>query len=308
MKRLSFLCVSILTLIHGKALGEDNKNVPECVVNGIESAKYGWMPQVKDGVISLRKKIDGTDDEIVFSAPSPASSVQPKTKILVLDASNPSDISYPERITVKLGKEVLCYGDDRAENGEKKTPECIFGVTNSLIYDDEDNNSNKSAPTTGSVHLDLYDGMENRHLLLDMAEINKALSEVSDEVDKMAQLESKGKCKNSSKNGCYITTAVCEHVELPDDCFELTQLRRFRDRYLLSFDGGINDVARYYELAPLINQHLSPEKYTGLYWKYILPCAISALLGMNKFTHARYRKMVSELVSIISISTIPVTL
>lgn len=42
----------------------------------------------------------------------------------------------------------------------------------------------------------------------------------------------------SGKKGCFITTAACELRGLPDDCRELTTLRRFRDEVLLSSQEG----------------------------------------------------------------------
>lgn len=40
--------------------------------------------------------------------------------------------------------------------------------------------------------------------------------------------------------GCYITTAVCEFYGKPDDCYELTEFRKFRDEWLaLQPDGEL---------------------------------------------------------------------
>jgi hypothetical protein len=37
---------------------------------------------------------------------------------------------------------------------------------------------------------------------------------------------------------CFITTAACQMTGRADDCYELTLLRNYRDRYLLSLPGG----------------------------------------------------------------------
>lgn len=54
----------------------------------------------------------------------------------------------------------------------------------------------------------------------------------------------------SGKKGCFLTTAACELRGLPDDCHELTTLRRFRDEVLLSSREGRTLVENYYNEAP----------------------------------------------------------
>lgn len=49
---------------------------------------------------------------------------------------------------------------------------------------------------------------------------------------------------------CFITTAVCEFAGKPDDCPELTMLRRFRDQYMMQTSRGQALVRQYYEIAP----------------------------------------------------------
>ena len=52
--------------------------------------------------------------------------------------------------------------------------------------------------------------------------------------------------------GCYITTAICEEFGKPDDCYELTSFRNFRDTWLKQQPGGQNLIAQYYKTAPTI--------------------------------------------------------
>ncbi|GHU54664.1 hypothetical protein FACS1894132_09650 [Clostridia bacterium] len=54
------------------------------------------------------------------------------------------------------------------------------------------------------------------------------------------------------KSGCYITTAVCTSLEKPDDCYELTLLRNFRDTFLKNQPDGETLIKPYYEDAPRI--------------------------------------------------------
>ena len=44
---------------------------------------------------------------------------------------------------------------------------------------------------------------------------------------------------------CFITTAVCKYLGKPDDCFELTALRDFRDNWLAEQAGGAEEIHEY---------------------------------------------------------------
>jgi len=54
----------------------------------------------------------------------------------------------------------------------------------------------------------------------------------------------------STKKNCFLTTACVQARGLPDGCEELTVLRRFRDGYVRSIDGGPALIAEYYDIAP----------------------------------------------------------
>jgi hypothetical protein len=51
-------------------------------------------------------------------------------------------------------------------------------------------------------------------------------------------------------SGCYITTAACRSLGLPDDCEELVTLRWFRDNVLSATEDGRREIAEYYATAP----------------------------------------------------------
>lgn len=84
--------------------------------------------------------------------------------------------------------------------------------------------------------------------------------------------------KSSRKSkGCFITTAVCEYFGKPDDCYELTRLREFRDKWLINTSGGEELIKEYYKIAPRIvcNISLASDKdeiYSQLWNKYISIC------------------------------------
>ncbi len=76
---------------------------------------------------------------------------------------------------------------------------------------------------------------------------------------------------------CYITTAVCESLGKPDDCYELNLLREYRDQYLLTQPGGEALVQEYYDIAPTIVKRIEREAehsriYQEIWQQYLLPC------------------------------------
>lgn len=54
------------------------------------------------------------------------------------------------------------------------------------------------------------------------------------------------------EDGCFLTTACVCYAGLPDNCDELMTLRRFRDRYVFTLEGGPEILTEYYRIAPRI--------------------------------------------------------
>lgn len=99
---------------------------------------------------------------------------------------------------------------------------------------------------------------------------------------------------------CYITTAVCQSQEKPDDCYELEVLRRYRDEYLAATEEGMKQIEEYYDVAPTIVHRIDHKEdsariYDDLYRTYIMPC-ITAIEN-QKYEDCRklYHDMVEEL-------------
>lgn len=96
---------------------------------------------------------------------------------------------------------------------------------------------------------------------------------------------------------CFITTAVCTQLGLPDDCHMLNTLRKFRDDVLLNSAEGRRDVAEYYAIAPKIvsgiNQlHDAAQIYNHLYTQWLYP-AIDAIKQQEFATaYCIYKQMV----------------
>ncbi len=100
--------------------------------------------------------------------------------------------------------------------------------------------------------------------------------------------------------GCFITTAVCSELQLPDDCRELTTLRRFRDAHMLATPSGRALVERYYKIAPgmvaAIDAHEArAEIYRELRTRYIEPAVTAAEAGDNLGAERFYTTMMGWL-------------
>jgi hypothetical protein len=139
---------------------------------------------------------------------------------------------------------------------------------------------------------------EECHLKLDCESLRKALDWAAQRQTELAQISADQKC-TSPEGGCFITTACCETLGLDDDCFELAVLRRYRDQVLAKRPGGKADIARYYELAPLILTRI-PERTRRarlllLYARFILPASLTAHLGLNALAYRLYRQMLEGL-------------
>ena len=80
-----------------------------------------------------------------------------------------------------------------------------------------------------------------------------------------------------SRGGCYITTATCQEYGKPDNCYELTAFRDFRDNWLQYQPDGKELIQRYYDTAPAIVDliNLQPDKaeiYKKLNDEYLSQC------------------------------------
>ena len=104
----------------------------------------------------------------------------------------------------------------------------------------------------------------------------------------------------NNNDGCFITTAVCESFNKPDDCFELTAFRNFRDNWLMNQADGKNLISEYYNIAPRIvasiNKSFEAEKiYKNIWEKYLKPCLKFIESGDNFSCKNKYIEMVRDL-------------
>jgi hypothetical protein len=100
----------------------------------------------------------------------------------------------------------------------------------------------------------------------------------------------------SKKKWCYLTSACVDALGLPDDCAELTALRRFRDGYLGDHPRGAALIREYYRDAPAIVAGIgrraeAPRVYAAIY-RVVCACVSAIEDGQPETALALYEKMV----------------
>ncbi|MDP7149478.1 MAG: hypothetical protein QGI08_03655 [Paracoccaceae bacterium] len=115
-----------------------------------------------------------------------------------------------------------------------------------------------------------------------------------------------GKARNKSKNdnekGCFLTTAACQYKGLPDNCYELQTMRKFRDDFLSRFSEGRELIAEYYRIAPQLTPLLKDKAIAEDTWNNILRSVTSIESGDYDEATTVYRKMVNQLQLMQSVS------
>lgn len=104
----------------------------------------------------------------------------------------------------------------------------------------------------------------------------------------------------SSSSGCFLTSACVEAKGLPDDCRELTTLRRYRDEYLAKQDCGQCEINHYYHVAPQIVEKIKARPdalalFERIYAELVIPCVRLIDAGDMEAAHALYRGYVLTL-------------
>ncbi len=99
---------------------------------------------------------------------------------------------------------------------------------------------------------------------------------------------------------CYITTATCQEYGKPDDCYELTTFRAFRDNWLKAQPDGEELIRRYYATAPAIVEQINAQPnradiYREINDVYLTPCLRYIEAGENEKCKALYIQMVEHL-------------
>ena len=120
------------------------------------------------------------------------------------------------------------------------------------------------------------------------------------EGDEEATAEVQSWSQNNNDGFCFITTAVCQTFGKPDNCYELTMFRNFRDTWLIEQPDGKALIAEYYSIAPSIVTKIdsladSAQIYRIIWKKYLMPCLNFIRNGDNLSCKNLYVKMVRDL-------------
>lgn len=99
---------------------------------------------------------------------------------------------------------------------------------------------------------------------------------------------------------CYITTAVCVCLGQSGDCYELSLLRAYRDKYLVKQPGGAALIKEYYDIAPTIVKRIgrqaNPIKiYKNVWETYLHPCIHFIERGEPEACREIYVTMLNDL-------------
>lgn len=106
--------------------------------------------------------------------------------------------------------------------------------------------------------------------------------------------------KGNSTSGCFLTSACVEAMNLPDDCYELTTLRRFRDGYMRSTTTGAADICEYYHIAPTIVANIrklpnAKNIFHQIYDELVAPCVTLIESGKEDEAYTKYRDYTKQL-------------
>lgn len=101
---------------------------------------------------------------------------------------------------------------------------------------------------------------------------------------------------------CFITTAVCSSFGKPDNCYELSMFRSFRDNWLVKEADGKELIDKYYHIAPAIVSKINERNdsrniYLDIWETYLQPCLL--LLEHEKYKECKeqYVNMIYNLQS-----------
>lgn len=106
--------------------------------------------------------------------------------------------------------------------------------------------------------------------------------------------------KENESEGCFITTAVCDSFNKPDDCYELTMFRHFRDNWLKNQPDGKELIKEYYNIAPKIVEKINrlvnaKEIYKSIWDNYLKICLYYLEQKNTKSCKKIYIDMVNNL-------------
>lgn len=103
--------------------------------------------------------------------------------------------------------------------------------------------------------------------------------------------------REHNTSDCFISTACAKAKNLPDDCYELETLRKFRDNYMKKMPNGEQKVKEYYDIAPKIVKAVEKNLesdciFEELFKELVHPCVNYIEQGQNGQAYILYEKTV----------------
>lgn len=100
-------------------------------------------------------------------------------------------------------------------------------------------------------------------------------------------------------SSCFLTTAACEFMQMPDDCWVLTLARKFRDTYMASSLDLATEIVDYYETAPKIVAAINTlenksKVWKNIFWEFVIPFVVLVGKNENEKAHQKYKELVAE--------------
>jgi hypothetical protein len=95
---------------------------------------------------------------------------------------------------------------------------------------------------------------------------------------------------------CFLTTACVNYYSLPDNGYELTTLRNYRDTYLSSSNGGKKLIQEYYRVSPEIVKLADNDTNKEKVYEYIYSEIQSACVEIEKQNYLSAKKVYVNLV------------
>lgn len=90
---------------------------------------------------------------------------------------------------------------------------------------------------------------------------------------------------------CWLTTACCEYKGLEDNCFELTELRNFRDNILMNMPKGKEMIDLYYSEGERIVKQIEKLDNKNEIYEYIYN---NIKLIIDEIHNEKYEKAVID--------------
>ena len=105
---------------------------------------------------------------------------------------------------------------------------------------------------------------------------------------------------NAEAGQCCIVDACIKAKGLPDDCYELRTLRRFRDEYVKNLFDGKEIVSNYYDIASIIVNKVnelpnSNEIFLDIYSDLVLKSVILIENNKKQQTFFYFKEFIDKL-------------